>query len=116
MNVLARSWWLACVVLSVGVVTRGSAVARGADPAPDAAAEKPKVSYCREIRPILQDRCQGCHQPAKKMGGILMTGVEEMQKGGESETPAFVAGKPDESLLVSLIAHDKDGKASMPVN
>ena len=35
-----------------------------------------KVSYYREIRPILQANCQGCHQPAKNKGGYLMTGAD----------------------------------------
>ncbi|HEU0038439.1 MAG TPA: hypothetical protein VFR76_04125, partial [Verrucomicrobiae bacterium] len=31
------------------------------------------VSYYRQDRPILQDNCQGCHQPAKAKGGFVMT-------------------------------------------
>src|SRR5262245_22766642 len=72
--------------------------------------EPVKVSYYREIRPILQEHCQGCHQPAKPMGGLVMTSFEALKKGGESAEPAFVAGKPDESTLVVQIT-PKDGQA-----
>jgi WD40 repeat protein len=79
-----------------------------------AAAEEPaKVSYYREIRPILQEHCQGCHQPAKPLGGLVMTSYEAIKKGGESEEPAFVPGKPEESPLVVQIT-PQDGQAAMP--
>src|SRR5262245_21552610 len=32
-----------------------------------------KVSYYRDVRPLLQANCQGCHQPAKAKGGYVMT-------------------------------------------
>ena len=49
----------------------------------------PTVSYFREVRPIFQAHCQGCHQPAKASGGYVMTnfdnlarGVKEARRGG----------------------------------
>ena len=44
-----------------------------------------KVSYYREIRPILQANCQGCHQPAKSKGGFVMTDFKKLLAGGETE-------------------------------
>jgi WD40 repeat protein len=73
----------------------------------------PTVSYFRDVRPILQTHCQGCHQPAKAMGGYVMTNMEALAKGGESETAAVVPGKPDESYLVQQIT-PTDGQAEMP--
>jgi mono/diheme cytochrome c family protein len=32
-------------------------------------AEKP-VSYYRQVRPLLQRQCSGCHQPAKSGGNL----------------------------------------------
>jgi WD40 repeat protein len=84
-----------------------------------AAAETPgqkpagTIGYFRDIRPILQVHCQGCHQPAKAMGEYVMTNLEGLFKGGESEQPAVVPGKPDESNLVAQIT-PKDGKSEMP--
>ena len=71
------------------------------------------VSYFRDIRPILQVHCLGCHQPAKASGLYVMTTIQGLLKGGESETAAVVPGKPDESYLVEQIT-PVDGEAAMP--
>ena len=80
-----------------------------------------KVSYFRDIRPILQEQCEGCHQPAKRSGEYVMTPFASLLKGGESNSPAIVPGKPADSYLLSQITPDKDkgrgktgGKAEMP--
>jgi WD40 repeat protein/mono/diheme cytochrome c family protein len=81
---------------------------------PDAA--KPAagtISYFKDVRPLLQAHCQGCHQPAKPLGGYVMTNRESLFKGGESESAAIVPGKPAESYLVEMIT-PADGKAAMP--
>jgi WD40 repeat protein/mono/diheme cytochrome c family protein len=84
--------------------------------ADEPSAEKPPattVGYFRDIRPILQTHCQGCHQPAKSMGGYVMTNMEGLFKGGESETAAIVPGKPAESFMVEQIT-PTEGHAEMP--
>ncbi|HUY34789.1 MAG TPA: c-type cytochrome domain-containing protein [Pirellulales bacterium] len=82
--------------------------------AADAAVGPAKVSFFKDVRPIFQERCQGCHQPAKKLGGLAMTSFAEMRKGGDSEQPAFEPGKPDESLLVEQIVSQNGQPAAMP--
>jgi WD40 repeat protein len=77
------------------------------------AAEEP-VSYDRQIRPIFQANCQGCHQPAKAQGGYVMTEFARLLLAGESGSAAITPGKPDESYLVSQIKPDAEGKAAMP--
>ena len=49
-----------------------------------AAADGPKVSFDRQVRPIFQAQCQGCHQPAKAGGGYVMTAFDRLLKGGDS--------------------------------
>jgi WD40 repeat protein len=71
------------------------------------------VSYNRDVRPILQANCHGCHQPAKASGGLEMTAFKGLLTGGESGTAAIVPGKPDESYLVEQIM-PLDGEAAMP--
>ncbi len=97
-----------------------AAVAGGLAPSlccADEPAEQPAtsgaISYFRDVRPILQVHCQGCHQPAKPMGGYVMTNREGLFKGGESEQAAIVPGKPDESYLLEQIT-SVDGEAAMP--
>jgi WD40 repeat protein/mono/diheme cytochrome c family protein len=72
-----------------------------------------KVSYYKQVRPIFQAHCQGCHQPAKARGEYVMTAFDKLLAGGESGDRAIVAGQPDKSNLVELIT-PADGKAKMP--
>ncbi len=78
-------------------------------PADDAGA----VSYYKQIRPIFQAHCQGCHQPAKAGGEYVMTDFARLIAGGESGEPAITAGKADESYLLGQIT-PSDGEAEMP--
>ena len=77
------------------------------------AQEQSPVSYYRDIRPIFQSDCHGCHQPAKARGGYVMTDFEALLKGGESGDKAVIPGNPDQSYLIELIT-PVDGEAEMP--
>jgi WD40 repeat protein/mono/diheme cytochrome c family protein len=108
---------IVAMLLSVATATGLS----GAEKEKDKGAAKPaatkaaKVSYDKQIRPIFQARCQGCHQPAKAGGAYVMTSFDRMLKGGESESPAIVPGKPGDSHLIELVT-PRGGKAEMPQN
>ena len=41
-----------------------------------------EASYFRDIRPILQRQCQGCHQPSVKSSNLDLTTYEGFQTGG----------------------------------
>ena len=77
------------------------------------AADPGAVSFDRQIRPILQARCQGCHQPAKAGGGYVMTAFDRLLAGGESDEAAVVPGQPDHGSLIDQVVA-KDGRAAMP--
>lgn len=65
------------------------------------------VSYYKDVRPIFQQHCQGCHQPAKAQAGFVMTGYAELFKKTDLDNPGIVAGQPDKSEIVNQItAHD----------
>ena len=70
------------------------------------------VSFYRQVRPILQRHCSGCHQPAKQGGNLLLISFEQLQKGGDTG-PSFHPGNPDESNLVKQISGEKP---EMPPN
>src|SRR3954451_19169209 len=74
-----------------------------------------KVSYYREVRPILQANCQGCHQAAKNKGGCVMTDFKKLLAGGDSEGAAIVASHPEKSSILAMIT-PKDGEVRMPKN
>src|SRR5437899_2665006 len=62
-------------------------------------------SYFREIRPILQRQCQGCHQPNLKSSGLDLTSYDAL-KGGGKRGPAV-------SLLVRYLTGET--KPQMPL-
>jgi mono/diheme cytochrome c family protein len=71
------------------------------------------ISYDKQIRPIFQAYCQGCHQPAKAGGGYVMTAFDLMLAGGKSKAAAIVPQKPEESFLIDQIT-PAGGEAEMP--
>jgi WD40 repeat protein len=89
-----------------------------ADPPPGG--DKPKdpaapVSYYHDVRRVLQQHCQGCHQPAKPLGGFVMTDYAALLKSGDHAKPGVVPGKVEQSFIVEQIT-PKDNKAAMPKN
>jgi len=56
-----------------------------------------------DIEPILDARCVGCHGDTEPKKGVNLTTYETVMAGGE-EGPIVVAGKPEESELVEVIA------------
>ncbi|MBI3667575.1 MAG: hypothetical protein HY236_15335 [Acidobacteria bacterium] len=64
------------------------------------------VSYFRDIRPIIQRQCQGCHQPAVKQGGLDLTRYEGFKAGGNGGS-AFEPGAPEKSLVLSYIKGER---------
>jgi WD40 repeat protein len=87
----------------------------GADPTKEKEAKEPEiVSYYRDIRPILQQNCQGCHQPAKSQGGYVMTSHADLLKMGDKMQPNVIPSKPDESYLINQITPHGDKKPAMP--
>jgi len=102
--------WLRTVAMAAALTLLGIT--------PIEAQEKPaappvNVSYFRDIRPIFQSQCHGCHQPAKRGGEYEMTTFAGLFKGGESGDAAIVPGKPDSSSVVDQIT-PKNGEAAMP--
>src|SRR5262249_62223432 len=83
------------LLLTMMLLTIGWQFLRAAQPA--------DVSYYRDVRPIFQQHCQGCHQPAKAQGGYVMTSHAALLKKGESDQHGVVPGKPDESMIVFQI-------------
>ncbi len=94
------------------VVALGLAV----DPAPGAdepAAAPAPVSYHTQIRPLLVEHCQGCHQPARQGGQLVLTDYASLRRGGESGEDAVNTAAPDQSPLLVQIT-PTDGQAAMP--
>jgi hypothetical protein len=72
-----------------------------------------RVSFNRDIRPILSDKCFHCHGPdANDIKGKLRLDLRESAlKGGKSGDPAITPGKPDQSeLLARLVTTNLDDR------
>ncbi len=66
------------------------------------AAQDDSPSYYRDVWPVIQQRCQGCHQPAQLGGELNLTSFEGLVTGGMNG-PALVAGKPKQSRMLKML-------------
>ena len=73
---------------------------------PVRAADFDTANFDTTVAALLAQRCLGCHNPSDKKGGLDLSGSKSATAGGEGGA-AFVAGKPDESLLWERIAADE---------
>ncbi len=104
---------LVTMALSVGLFPATAFASADTPPAKPGNATSDKISYYKQVRPILQAQCQGCHQPAKAGGGYVMTRFDQLMAGGDSKEAAVVKGKPDDSHIIAQITPE-GGKAEMP--
>jgi WD40 repeat protein len=82
----------------------------GADPA-----------YWQDVRPIFRKHCIVCHSERRLTevdisAGLALDKPDNIKKGSKNgKVPVLVAGKPDESLIVTLLT-SKDKKRAMPLD
>src|SRR5258708_40036307 len=101
------------LALTIACLGPGVAAARSED-APKTGSTTGPISYHRSIRPIFQQHCVGCHQPAKAQGGYVLTSHAAVLKPGDSEQPGVVAGMPGKSLVVKQILPRDGEPPAMP--
>jgi WD40 repeat protein len=70
------------------------------------------TSYHRDVKPILQRHCQGCHQPNIKSSNLDLTTYEGLAAGGK-RGPAFKAGAPAESVLLKSVTGELQPRMPM---
>lgn len=69
------------------------------------------VNYNRDIQPLLAEHCFHCHgqDEGTRKGKLRLDVREAALKGGKSDGPAIVAGKPEQSALIArILSHDED--------
>lgn len=71
-----------------------------------------ETSYYRDVRPVLQRQCQGCHQPNSLSSGLDLTTFAGFARGGKRGA-AFRAGVAAESLILKYIKGE--AKPMMPM-
>jgi hypothetical protein len=96
-------------LLALGLAAPLAGLARG----DDTKARAPKMSFIRDVAPILVENCIACHNPRKSESKYVMTTFAQLAKGGQQgEGFTIEPGKPDESNLVELIR--PGGEPRMP--
>ncbi|MEO6810767.1 MAG: c-type cytochrome domain-containing protein, partial [Isosphaeraceae bacterium] len=77
----------------------GSAKKRAAD-------DEGGLTFSKDIAPIFQANCAGCHGGAKPKGEFNLTTFNKMLVGSQSGK-VITPGKPDESLMIELLENGK---------
>jgi len=75
-------------------------------------AEKMKAGielFKAKVRPALKTSCVDCHGGEEVQSGFDLATRKGLIRGG-SKGKAVIAGKPDDSRLISLISHNEDPK------
>ena len=70
--------------------------------------------FAREVRPILERSCFGCHGPDKQKSGYRLDIREVAIKGGDSGKPAIVPHDSKGSHLIRLVSSDDDETVMPP--
>jgi len=71
------------------------------------------TDFAREIEPIFQKRCTGCHGAAQQMNGLRLDDGEAALKGSYAG-PVIIPGKSQESKLIQRVVSTKDGVRMPP--
>lgn len=76
-------------------------------------AADPAIDFAKDIQPILEFHCVSCHNADEAKAELRYDQADHFLKGGEGG-PVFVAGKPDESLMIELVSLPSDDSDVMP--
>jgi len=91
------------------------------DPSLISAANAADPTYWADVRPILRKNCTVCHSERRLdepeiSAGLALDRLELIRAGGKGgRVPVLVPGKPDDSLLVTLLT-SPDKKRAMPLD
>ena len=107
---------LCCAGLGIVFLTGHNGVAAEAKKKPveikirtiDSAAAA-KVSFSRDIKPILINTCTECHSAEDRKSDFEVTTVETLKQKGKKAGVGIIPGKPDESSVVKYIRGLADG-------
>ncbi|MDP6445668.1 MAG: DUF1549 domain-containing protein, partial [Pirellulaceae bacterium] len=88
---------LICIVVGAHLASAGAVAQDAVD----------EAFFEKRIRPVLVERCYGCHSSKAKQiqGGLRLDYRDSMREGGESG-PAVTPGKPADSLVLSALRHE----------
>ncbi len=87
----------ACLLIALSLIS--GTIARAQSPSrPD------RVSFRRQVAPILVKRCLACHDDRKASGGLSMATFAALERGGKAAGEAILdPGDPESSYLITSI-------------
>ena len=65
------------------------------------------------VQPLLNEKCVACHNKNISRGGLNLSTIESIKKGGRSGA-AFVSKNPSKSLIFKRISFSQDNEKFMP--
>jgi ankyrin repeat protein len=74
----------------------------------------PPGGFARQIKPLLERSCVGCHSGDKPRGGFRLDGRDALLKGGASGEPAVVPGHSEKSPLIAYVSGQVPDSAMPP--
>src|SRR6266478_3810276 len=69
--------------------------------------EAAKVSWVKDVQPLLQARCSECHSSDERKNESEITSVETLRTKGRKDGPGVLPGRPDESAIIERIRGQK---------
>jgi hypothetical protein len=81
--------------------------------APPAVHAQDKVSFIKDVAPVLKENCFACHDAKVKKGKFDMTTYAAFRFGGNKDDPV-VPGKSRESVLIDLLTATNKGRMPPP--
>src|SRR6476661_6621189 len=62
--------------------------------------EAAKVSWLKDIQPLLQAKCSECHSSDERKNEFEITSVETLRTKGRKDGPGVLPGRADESAII----------------
>src|SRR4029077_16190058 len=79
-----------------------------------AGAQRPKIDFPRDVQPIFESRCQGCHGAQQQMAGLRLDSGTAVLTGASSG-PVIQPGKSAASRLIARVTSTKKGCGMPPI-
>ena len=73
-----------------------------------------KISFARDVQPLIESTCFPCHKGGKSEGGLNMRTRAQTLKGGDSRGAGFVAGNSAQSAIYKAVLLPKGHDDVMP--
>ncbi|MCW3094845.1 MAG: hypothetical protein JWL77_463 [Chthonomonadaceae bacterium] len=113
MGKFATGWILSmgggALLAAIALAARGQQT-NGAPPKPTITSAQDTEFFETRVRPVLFEKCFGCHGKAAQQGGLRLDSLAAILHGGGSGMAVVVPGEPDKSNLIKAVHYDTNLK------